>query len=87
MINPYHGVSRTVKATYYKSSLANFLHTESRGAGGYYRSNAMRRLSINPASGGGVSRTIPAMYGDIAKSNICRTDGFTLAAIINIEKV
>lgn len=34
MINPYHGVSRTVKATYYKSSLANFLHTESRGAGG-----------------------------------------------------
>lgn len=33
-VNKYKGVSRTVKASYYKVSLANFLHTDSRGAGG-----------------------------------------------------
>lgn len=44
--NKYKGVSRTVKATYYKVSLANFLHTGSRGAGGVLMIGRHEEISV-----------------------------------------
>lgn len=45
-VNKYQGVSRTVKATYYKVSLANFLHTDSRGAGGVLMIERDEEISV-----------------------------------------
>lgn len=44
--NRYHGVSRTIKASYYKVSLSNFLRTDSRGAGGVMMIERDEEISV-----------------------------------------
>lgn len=83
------GCSVTITSSFAAGiSLANMLETGHypKGGGAYSQENTMRKLLINPNSGG-VSRTIRTSYYKAGLANYIHTDGRGANAVLIIGKV